>query len=247
MPSRLIFSVDDANANLRAVMSQAGKVWQRVGYTDEALRRWLLAFSKTDLQAADPNKLSLLRAELTAFIELWKTPPSHREVQFGACPPPVGNTLISKADAMAANSWLRMLLANLEHNQPTSFAPKITCSLSRIQSSEGWAIVHEISGPPLDVFMWEAYSAFTASARGHQPCARCGRIFVPHGRSLYCSKSCGAVARTLRWRANKARWRREHPEETRDTAHRQYERRIKKAYGPTRKVARRSRSNSLPQ
>jgi hypothetical protein len=223
---------------------QLKDTWRQVGFTDESLRKWLLDFAQIDLARADSEKRVVAREELTCFIELWKTPAEAREVTFGRCPPPSAQfgTAIPEQDALAANRWLRRLLTKLAQNQRISFRPKLACTISRVQNARGWAIIHSIEGrSPLDTFQYQTYTAFAASARGHQACARCGRIFVPHGRSLYCSKTCSTVTRTLRWRANKKSWRLSHPEETRETAHRQYERRVHKTHGVNRKVTRRPR------
>ncbi|MBV8809519.1 MAG: hypothetical protein JO033_12670 [Acidobacteriaceae bacterium] len=243
MDERQLFFIDDSAPTSAHGPMFRESAWRRVGFTDEALRKWLLEFGRIDLEQVDSKRRTQAQEELKAFIELWKTPAAQREVKFGACPPPLARlgTAIPEPDALESNRWLRELLTNLAQNQPTSFTPQITCTVSRVQNHQGWALTHQISGSDLDVFKYETYTAFAASVRGHQPCARCGRIFVPHGRSLYCSKRCGAVARTLRWRANKARWRKEHPEETRETAHRQYKRRVQKTKGASLKVTRRPR------
>lgn len=249
--------MDDNRGQMRL-----GVVWRRVGFTDDALRRWLLRFGEVDFKHAEPDARTQLREELTAFLELSRMPESagseskrarrglaaKRRERFALWPSPSveGGSATSEKLALRANRWIRELLSNVSQDETTRFTPRISYALGRVRHPQGWALTHSAKGKTeFDSFQSYSYQAFASWTHGLRACARCSRIFVPRGRQTFCSQRCAETDRKARYRDRKARWRKEHPEEAkasaRESAHDSYERWAKKKFGARRVIARRPR------
>jgi hypothetical protein len=182
-----------------------GVVWRRVGFTDEALRRWVMRFSEQDLGKTDPETLARYREELRCWIDLSAKPAADRGRLYSRCPSPSAHTgtAIDEQMALEANNWFRQLLGKATHPESrTRVTPHIayTIDVVRQPHGRGWALLFETEGSDIDLFRLYASSALASYRTGLKLCKRCSRIFLPHGRQAYCSKRCSNSERKARWR-----------------------------------------------
>jgi hypothetical protein len=112
----------------------------------------------------------------------------------------VPGSAVNEAVALEANHWFRDLLAKLSHNSPVAMTPQVTYKLDVARHPRGWGLLSSIAGHDLDLFKLHAYSVVAGQRTGLKLCARCAKIFLPHGRQNYCSKRCSGNERKARWR-----------------------------------------------
>jgi hypothetical protein len=173
-------------------------IWRRLGSNDLALRTWLMHFGQKDLAKVGPEVRARLREELRAWITLMGTEP--RERLFG-WPPPTMATAVDEKTATQCNHWLRQLLSKPRHpGQPTMATPRIDYRIDVTPHARGWALIRNMEGPDLDLFQLHVYRALAGFSSELKLCARCGTIFLPHGRQLFCSSRCAGTERKSRWR-----------------------------------------------
>jgi hypothetical protein len=199
-----IDSLRNKIAGAASMPQHAGKkrldIWRRLGTNDLTLRRWLMRFGQKDLAKVKPEMRIHKREELRAWIMLMGTEPRDRQRLFGWAPPTPA-TAVDEKTAIECNHWLRDLLSLPRHpDQPTITTPQVTHRTHVVLHRRGWAFISQTEGPDIDLFQHYTDRTLMGLRSELKICARCGTIFLRHGRQIYCSQRCAGTERKARWR-----------------------------------------------
>lgn len=213
---------------VHAVAKPSSNVWLRVGAGPEARLRWLLGFGNLDPDALSPEQSAAVLQEARAFVGLQEVEPKFRgQMRFWPAPTDTTPSVLTEAEAWAAQRWLRKGLDLLSQGVKWNFAPRVAYELDAYKGLF-WARMR--SNSRLEQFKAAAYEAFRDARFKFRLCPECKRPFVPVRRQTYCAARCSQAVRTRRWR-------KAHPEKNRQLRRQQYRRSVAARLGLSKRAA----------
>jgi hypothetical protein len=169
--------------------------------TGERRAGWLIDLANVKSDELSRAEKTRLRAECTAFLEIFKAGPFAREHVAGGVPFPNVNAVlaVSETDLATFQRWLKEGVTTLLKSEQWRVEARVEYRISLTDEGGFWS--HEVD-PSNDVgsaLRRATYESLRDAQKTTRRCLECGTLFMRRRSQIFCSPRCGNLNRTRRW------------------------------------------------